>query len=41
MKKKDGSLIANPKPDSLLEVGDEVLFIGTRQQLGILDGSSR
>jgi len=40
MKKKDGSLVANPQPDSVLEVGDEMLFIGTRQQLSVLDGSS-
>lgn len=39
IKKKDGSLIANPQPDSLLEIGDEVLFIGTRQQLRVFDSS--
>lgn len=37
VKKKDGPLVANPEPDSRLEVGDEVLFVGNRQQLRILD----
>jgi voltage-gated potassium channel len=38
MKKRDGSLVANPPMETLIEVGDEVVIIGTRQQLCTLEG---
>jgi voltage-gated potassium channel len=37
VKKKDGRLIANPPPDTKLEVGDEVVVAGTREQLKLID----
>jgi voltage-gated potassium channel len=33
VKKKGGNLLANPPQETLLEVGDEVVVMGTRQQL--------
>jgi voltage-gated potassium channel len=37
VKKQGGPLLANPAPDTLLEPGDEVVVMGTRQQLGIFE----
>lgn len=39
MKKKDGPLIAKPPMEMILEAGDEVVVIGTKEQLRILQGS--
>jgi voltage-gated potassium channel len=33
VKKKGGALLANPPQETMLEVGDEVVVMGTRQQL--------
>lgn len=38
VKKKDGILLANPSPETLLEVEDELVVIGTREQLSGLEG---
>lgn len=38
VKKKDGILLANPTQDTLLEVEDELVVIGTREQLRGLEG---
>ncbi len=40
VKKKDGSLIANPPDETLLELGDELVVVGTRLQLRTLEGSA-
>ncbi len=40
IQKRDGVLLTNPPKDSLLEVGDEVVAIGTREQLRYLEGTS-
>jgi voltage-gated potassium channel len=37
VKKKGGPLLANPPPDTLLEPGDEVVVMGTRQQLRVFE----
>lgn len=39
VKKQDGSLLANPSPDTVLQVDDVLVVIGTRAQLGVLEGS--
>ncbi len=38
VKKKDGTLLAHPSPETLLELGDELVVIGTREQLRTLEG---
>jgi K+/H+ antiporter YhaU regulatory subunit KhtT len=38
VKKKDGILLANPSQETLLEVEDELVVIGTREQLRSLEG---
>jgi len=38
VKKKDGILLANPSQETLLEVEDELVVIGTREQLRGLEG---
>ncbi len=37
VKKKGGPLLANPPSETLLEPGDEVVIMGTRQQLGVFE----
>ncbi|MBN2099992.1 MAG: TrkA family potassium uptake protein, partial [Dehalococcoidia bacterium] len=37
VKKKGGPLLANPPSETLLESGDEVVIMGTRQQLGVFE----
>lgn len=39
VRKKDGRLLANPSQDTLLELEDELVIIGTREQLQALEGS--
>jgi voltage-gated potassium channel len=39
VKKQDGNLLANPSPDTVLQVDDVLVVIGTRAQLGVLEGS--
>ena len=39
VKKRDGTLVANPSQEMLLELGDEMVVIGTRQQLRTLEAS--
>jgi len=39
VRKKDGSLLANPSQETLLELEDELVIIGTREQLRALEGS--
>jgi voltage-gated potassium channel len=39
VKKKDGRLIPNPPNDTPLEIDDELVIIGTREQLRIVEGS--
>jgi voltage-gated potassium channel len=39
VKKKGGVLLANPPQETLLEVGDEVVVMGTRQQLSSFERS--
>jgi len=39
VRKADGKLIANPPVDTPLELGDELVIIGTREQLRVLEGS--
>ena len=40
VKKKDGSILTNPPQETILEIGDELVVIGTREQLRSLEGSS-
>jgi K+/H+ antiporter YhaU regulatory subunit KhtT len=40
VKKRDGTLLTNPPQDTLLELGDELVVVGTRQQLRALEGSA-
>jgi voltage-gated potassium channel len=37
VKKQGGPLLANPAPDTLLEPGDQVVIMGTRQQLVVFE----
>ena len=39
VKKRDGSLLTHPSPETLLELGDELVVIGTREQLRAMEGS--
>jgi voltage-gated potassium channel len=39
VKKKDGHLIPNPPPNTKLELGDELVIIGTQEQLRAVGGS--
>jgi voltage-gated potassium channel len=39
VKKKDGQLLANPSLETSLELGDELVIIGTREQLRVVDGA--
>ena len=39
IKKEDGNLLTNPSQKTLLELGDELVIIGTREQLRTLEGS--
>ena len=39
IKKDDGRLLTNPSQKTLLELGDELVIIGTREQLRTLEGS--
>lgn len=39
VKKKKGKLLTNPSQETLLELGDELVIIGTREQLRIMEGS--
>ncbi|MDD5191015.1 MAG: potassium channel protein [Dehalococcoidales bacterium] len=39
VRKKDKNLIANPAPDTRIEIGDELVVIGTRAQLKDIEGS--
>ncbi len=38
VRKKDGTLLANPPGDTGLQVGDELVMIGTREQLRAVEG---
>jgi len=38
VRKKDGTLVANPSGDTGLQVGDELVMIGTREQLRSIEG---
>ncbi|MFC1909073.1 potassium channel family protein [Chloroflexota bacterium] len=40
VRKENGNLIANPQDGMLLEFGDELVVIGTREQLRILEGGA-
>jgi voltage-gated potassium channel len=40
VKKRDGNLLTNPPQETLLEMGDELVVVGTRQQLRSLEGSA-
>jgi voltage-gated potassium channel len=40
VKKRDGNLLTNPPQETLLELGDELVVVGTRQQLRSLEGSA-
>lgn len=40
VKKRDGTLLSNPPQETLLELGDELVVVGTRQQLRTLEGSA-
>ncbi|MDP2920310.1 MAG: TrkA C-terminal domain-containing protein [Dehalococcoidia bacterium] len=37
VKKKNGTLTANPPEDMKLELGDEIVVVGTRDQLKVID----
>lgn len=39
VKKKSGKLLTNPPTDTPLELGDELVIIGTREQLRVLEGA--
>ena len=39
VKKKDGKLIPNPSDDMPVEIDDELVIIGTREQLRVIEGS--
>lgn len=39
VKKKGGNLLANPPQETTLEAGDEVVVMGTKQQLSSLEGT--
>jgi voltage-gated potassium channel len=39
VKKSDGTLLTNPPQETLLELGDELVIIGTREQLRTLEGA--
>ena len=39
VRKKDGIILPNPPRETKLELGDELVVIGARQQLRILEGS--
>ena len=39
VKKKDGLLLTNPSNDTQLELGDELVIIGTREQLRVVEGT--
>jgi len=39
VKKKDGQLLTNPSLKTSLELGDELVIIGTREQLRIVEGA--
>jgi len=41
IKKKTGAIIAPPPPDAVIEVGDKLIAIGTRQQLKTLEGGNQ
>lgn len=38
VKKKDGTVVTNPDRDTLVETGDELVVIGSRDQLRLLEG---
>ncbi|MFC1961544.1 cation:proton antiporter regulatory subunit [Chloroflexota bacterium] len=40
VRKKGGKLITNPDAETLLEFGDELMVIGTREQLKTLEGAA-
>ena len=40
IKKINGAIIAPPPPDAIIEVGDKLIVIGTRQQLRSLEGGA-
>lgn len=40
VKKRDGTLLTNPPEETLLELGDELVVVGTRKQLRTLEGSA-
>jgi voltage-gated potassium channel len=40
VKKRDGNLLTNPPQETLLELGDELIVVGTREQLRSLEGSA-
>ena len=40
VRKKDGVILTNPPPETILELEDELVIIGTREQLRTLEGSS-
>lgn len=39
VKKEDGTLLTNPPEETSLELGDELVVMGTPQQLRDLEGS--
>jgi len=39
VKKSDGTLLTNPSMETSLELGDELVMIGTREQLRVVEGS--
>jgi len=40
IKKKSGQLLTNPSPETVLESGDELVLMGTRDQLKGLENST-
>jgi len=38
VKKKDGDVLTNPPPDTLVETGDQLVVIGSREHLHLLEG---
>lgn len=41
LRRADGTLLLNPPKDSTIQLGDQVVVMGTRQQLQIMEGPAR
>jgi K+/H+ antiporter YhaU regulatory subunit KhtT len=39
VRKKNDRLVTNPPSDMTLEIGDELVVIGTREQLRVIEGA--